>query len=59
LLWDDPYRLARPLALPAAESLDGDDIVYALLFSLYGNLLAPREEHAVLRTMEVSVGEAL
>jgi len=54
MLWDDPYLLARPLAdAKADDAFDADDVVYAILFSLYGNFYVPREEHAVLRIMEV------
>jgi len=54
MLWDDPYVLARPLAdAKADDAFDADDVVYAILFSLYGNFFVPREEHAVLRIMEV------
>ena len=53
LLWDNPYFLARPLAEAKAETFDVDDVIYAVLFSIYGNLFTPREEQAVLRIMEV------
>ena len=54
MLWDNPYLIARPLASAKAnDAFDGDDVVYAVLFCLYGNLFTPREEQAVLRILEV------